>query len=229
MTVVQVLAASYAPGHHLAYRPTSGVFHLYAGPLTPSQRYAPRAHATVCKARTRRLTVCDATSLLVDAAVGRRRACKSCSARLPSRGRAEHLTRDELVSRFGDVEAWVLATWAFLAATRADVELVHLLAYVAVGFTAATKVDVVAPTGKVTAPLFKHVDRARRRLGLDAEQDAASREDWRAYAETALENLAAEKASAWREREALIARVGASNALPDRPYRKHATTDGEHR
>lgn len=64
----------------LVTRPGSDVFHVYAGPLTPSGRFVPRAARTVCTARTRRLSVLERVGAVLDLAG--RRVCGRCSARL---------------------------------------------------------------------------------------------------------------------------------------------------
>lgn len=64
----------------LVHRPGSDVFHVYAGPLTPSGRFVPRAARPVCSARTRRLSVVVRTGVTVHLAG--RRMCARCAARM---------------------------------------------------------------------------------------------------------------------------------------------------
>lgn len=76
---LRILAALHA-GAQLVHRPR-GVVHLYAGPLTPSGRFAAAAGRTVCRARTRRLAVLDRPGGTVE--LGGRRFCRRCTAALP--------------------------------------------------------------------------------------------------------------------------------------------------
>lgn len=64
----------------LVARPSSPVFHVYAGPLTQSGRFVPRASRPVCGARTRRLVVVERAGACLD--TGGRRVCERCSVRL---------------------------------------------------------------------------------------------------------------------------------------------------
>lgn len=69
----------------LVARPRSGVFHVYAGPLTPSGRYIPHAARTVCRAYTRRLSVLERDGSVLD--LDGRRMCARCRVRLVLRAR----------------------------------------------------------------------------------------------------------------------------------------------
>lgn len=86
--VVSIRPALVAARLHarLVARPTSLVFHVYSGPLTPSGGSVPRSGRPVCGQRTRRLTVLERTGGVVD--LGGRRMCHRCRARLVVLGRA---------------------------------------------------------------------------------------------------------------------------------------------
>lgn len=76
------LVAAVASGAVLVGRPRSGVLHVYAGPLTPSDRFVPRSGRTVCRVRTRRLMVIEAASERLD--LRGRRVCRRCTPLLPA-------------------------------------------------------------------------------------------------------------------------------------------------
>lgn len=76
---IRVLAAVRA-GAQLVHRPR-GVVHLYAGPLTPSGRFAAAAGRTVCRTRTRRLSVLEQARGPLE--LDGRRFCRRCTAALP--------------------------------------------------------------------------------------------------------------------------------------------------
>lgn len=83
----------------LVARPRSGVFHVYAGPLTPSGRFLPRAARTVCRAYTRRLSVLERDGSVLD--LDGRRMCARCRVRLVKvAGRALQPVRREACEEF---------------------------------------------------------------------------------------------------------------------------------
>jgi hypothetical protein len=92
-----LLVAALRNGAVLAARP-SGRVHVYAGALTASGRYVPRASRVLCGATTRRLSVVPTATLSP-----RRRVCKRCSRLLgvPGTGSSAHpRTREEWVTAF---------------------------------------------------------------------------------------------------------------------------------
>lgn len=77
------LVAAVANGARLVGRPHSPVLHLYRGPLTPSGSSVPQAGRTVCRARTRRLSVLEPSpSPGLD--LHGRRVCRRCMPLLPA-------------------------------------------------------------------------------------------------------------------------------------------------
>lgn len=213
---VRLLTAACAPGAHLAARPC-GVVHVYTGPLTPSRRYVPRQGATACRTRTRRLTVLDPSLTGAEFATGRRRACGSCSARLslPS-GRAEQVTRDDALTRYGHLTPFAVALLAFLAGSEVEVEWVQWLALLIVGYAACRDAAVVAPTGKVTGPLFAHIDQARKRLRITHDPYAKTRDRYEAQRADREFHEQVERDQAWSEWRADVEELGHLNA-PARP------------
>lgn len=194
----------------LAARPT-GVLHAYVGPLTPSGRFIPRAARPACGARTRALGVVPLSE------VRRRRVCARCTARLAcgphTAGEAGNHSRAELAAAYDGVTAFDLAVDAYRAETAADVDRVEWLALLLVGLHDAKTQPVVSPDGKTTGPLDQHIAKARRRLGIT--RDVLSPEARAVAVENEL--LARHRAKerrgeAWRDREALIERLGFVNA-----------------
>lgn len=204
---VQLLSAATAREAHLVAR-KRGVVHLYTGPLTPSGRYVPRAGRTACNVRTRRLTVLPRTVAL-DLASPSLRACGRCSARLSRlSGRAEHISRDAAITRYGHLTAFDLALWAYLAVSEADVELVAWLGLLLLGLVACRDSQVVAPTGKTTGPLDSHVARARRRIGTTRDAYAWMRDLAEEGAQRSREIARQRRHDAWQEKEDRIERLG---------------------
>ena len=212
---VRLLAAAATPGAHLVSRP-QGVVHVYTGPLTPSNRFVPRHGSTACRTRTRRLTVLDLPSLLVEFATGRRAACAACSARLLLPGRAGQDTRAALLARFGHLTPFAVAMYAYLAVTEVEVEWVQWLALLVIGFVACRDIPVVAPTGKTTGPLFTHIDRARRRLGVTRDPYAQSKAEYLERRDDAIFHEQVARDQAWAEWRADVQQLGYLNA-PARP------------
>lgn len=108
------LVAAVGAGAVLVGRPRSGVLHVYAGPLTPSGGFVPMSGRTVCRVRTRRLSVFKQASPLLHA--GTRRVCARCEAGLPAAlgvdGRRDlGVSRGEWMAAFGHLSPQLLR-WA---------------------------------------------------------------------------------------------------------------------
>lgn len=195
----------------LAHRP-HGVAHVYVGPLTPSAGFVPRARRTVCKTRTRRLTVCVSPAALTPS---QRRLCRRCVAVLLSWGQQDrhHLvTREDWLREFGDLTAFDLAVDAYMAETPAEVERVAFLALLVVGFPACARDAVVSPTGKTTRPLDAYVSRARNRVGGQRPEEIARAEIHDIASANAAEERRAAARLTRKEREDAIERLGFINA-----------------
>ena len=74
------LVAAMAGGARLVARP-HGVLHVYSGRRTASGRFVPASARVLCRVRTRRLSVIEQASPLLD--TGERRMCARCMAVLP--------------------------------------------------------------------------------------------------------------------------------------------------
>lgn len=192
----------------LAARP-AGVLHAFAGPLTPSGRFTPRAARPACGVHTRVLRVIPLSE------VRRRRVCVRCTARLAQSlpGEASHPTRAQLQAAYDGVTPFDLAVDAWRAQTSEDLARVEWLTLLLVGYPACTTDQVVSPEGKVTGPLDDHIAKARRRLGI--VRDAMGPELRAAANENELLARHAAKQrrhEGWRDREDRIARLGFINA-----------------
>ena len=194
----------------LVSRP-AGVLHAYAGPLTPSGRFTPRAARPACGTRTRGLGVTPLSE------VRRQRVCVRCTALLtrgtPAAGEGGNHTRAELLAAYDGVTAYDLAVDAWRAETPADVARVEWLCLLLVGYPATSTQPVVSPDGKTTGPLDEHLAHARRRLGvtrdvLGPEQRATAVENEL----VARHNAKAHRRAGWQDREDRIARLGYSLA-----------------
>lgn len=198
------LRSAAGAGAHLVARPR-GVIHAYRGPLTPSGRSVPRAGRTECNARTRTLGVVPLST------VGRLRVCGRCRARLAANPRCEPgtLPRHEAKALYADVTAFDLAVDAWRCEDLADVERLEWVALLTIGLPALKRDQVVAPSGKVTAPLDKQIAAARLRVAgtrdyLSPSMRAAADEN----EHEAREAIRLGKRKGWQDREDRIARLG---------------------
>lgn len=186
-----------------------GVLHAYTGSLTPSGRSVPRAGRTACHAHTRTLTVVPL------AAVGTRRVCLRCTARLTQLGCGEAghpQTRDQVLASYDGVTAFDLAVDAWRAETLDDVERLEWLALLIVGYPACSSEPVVAPSGKTNPPLDVLIARARTRLGGTRDPLAWTRASVAADEENTRAAAKTRRGENWRDREARIERLGYVNA-----------------
>lgn len=115
----------------LVHRPGSGVFHVYAGPLTPSGRFVPRTGRTACSARTRRLSVLERVGSVLD--LGGRHLCGRCEARLcAAAGRASQpVSRDDFLRTYGGLNGVTLGDLVVALAMCRSVEENRRVAFVA--------------------------------------------------------------------------------------------------
>lgn len=102
---------------HLVYRPGSDVFHVYTGVLTPSGRWVPAAGRTVCKVRSRRLSVLERTGAVLD--LDGRRMCGRCTARLATLAArdVQPVARDACLRFYAGVQLRDLVTATHLTTT----------------------------------------------------------------------------------------------------------------
>lgn len=214
-----MVAEATRPGTRIVTRGT-GVYHLYRGPLTPSNRYAPRSCSTVCNTRTRQLRVCDPLPVAREFAVPApaQRPCVRCSACLvaaPAAGQATP-TRSQAVEVWGHLTVVDLLMFTHLAATAEEVAWVAWIGLVVVGVPGC-RVEVVGPDGRRHRSLHQLLEDARIRVGVHAEERAARREAEAAAGAAAVEAELARRRDDWAEREAVIERLGISIAQPHRP------------
>lgn len=191
-----------------AHRPR-GYDHVYVGPLTPSGRFVPHGHRTVCGTRTRRLSVDGPVPVNVVA----RRMCRRCTCLLLGKSRRVQLPtrREECVAEFAGLTAWDLAVDAFMAETEPEVERLEWLALVMVGFPACQRDPITAPTGKVSPPLDIHISRARIRVG--AQRDTEGGRRLQILIAENQEIRKRERKEVWDDRERRIADIGYINAV----------------
>lgn len=190
-----------------------GVAHVYVGPLTPSGRYVPRTGRTVCRARTRRLSVLESTPVALDPTG--KPACRLCTARLahvPRQGEAGPTSRDQVLTAYDGITAFDLAIDAFMAETPAEVERLEWLALLLVGFPACHRTPVVSPAGKVSDPLDHHIRRARTRVGATRDHLGVLRAAADDNHEAAVAAAKAARHDAWKDRDDRITRLGFVNA-----------------
>ena len=170
-----------APAGAVLVRRPRGVTHIYVGPLTPSGRMVPEASGrAVCRQRTRRLYVVDTSSLIP-------RACRRCVA-VVCKGTlttATPTTRGQWLAAYGDLTPFDLAVDAWLAETPEEVDRVRFLALLIVGWPAVDRSPVVAPSGRTTRPLLRHIETARIRVGQLTDRTLRYREQVDAEAEAA--------------------------------------------
>ena len=218
MTAMALVAAATRPGHHLVTRGT-GVIHLYTGPLTPSHRYVPRSRSTVCNARTRRLNVCDPLPVARAFTTRSLRPCVRCTACLASgQARQATPTRAEALATWGHLTASQVLVLVHLAGTPTEVEWVTWVAVLVLG-AAAFRSTTPSPDGRAHPALRHLIALARRRVGVNADVEAAERAAQAETAVAAMELQDARRREDWAAREAAIERFGISIAQPYRPKR----------
>lgn len=200
--MIAAIALRYAgPTAVLAARP-AGVLHVYTGPLTPSGRFIPRVARTVCRARTRRLTVTtDASSLL-------RRVCIRCATSLrAAKPRDRQLaTRAGYKTRFHGLTGHQLVAALADAHTPIDVTEAAHLTLLLFDHTGCRRPD--PQTGQ---SLHDHVADARRRFQTTS---AMARLD--EHREAASHRRRADQQAAREERDNRIHRIGFRNAQEGR-------------
>lgn len=214
MTVIVERALALAgPDAVLASRPR-GVPHVYVGPLTPSGRQVPRAGRTVCRARTRRLTVIPSERRSSLDPCGPSRVCARCSACLSRDGQAEPLTsRAAYLEEYSGATKADVAFALELAATVAEVDAAAHLSLVLFGVAGCN--DGFTEHGRDWVSLHQLVFRHRGRVGAFNTPEAIAAADRdRIASENAAQQRASERKQMWREREDRIARLGFNNAVP---------------
>lgn len=198
------------PGALLVSRPT-GVVHVYTGPLTPSGRFIPLACRTVCRARTRRLSVIPSQRSSLHAEPTRR-LCARCSARLEAspvaaRRAGPLTTRDQVLAAHTTTTAVQLVHEAELAETPEQLDHVAHVSLALFGHLGCTTTEV--PRGG-RRTLHEHVTFHRRRLDPRPEEQRDA--TLRALQESATARRKADRQETWRNREERIARLGITNA-----------------
>lgn len=135
---VRLLSAVRA-GEYLAARP-HGRVHVYVGPLTPSGRFIPSKRPTVCRARTRRLTVVERLTESFD--LRGRRVCARCLTKLEQRV-GLLVSRDDWAAAFGHLTVEDLMLAAKWTRTVDECHQVGFLSSVVLGPGATKPVDSV--------------------------------------------------------------------------------------
>lgn len=205
------------PGALLVARP-AGVAHVYTGPLTPSGRYAAAAGQTVCRARTRRLTVLpERPSSLAPRETGSPRLCARCSARLASckgvnarRAEPPCIHRSHYRRRYAALTLRDLWAQAVMAETLDELEAVAHLSLVLHGHAACDRPMPVSHEGYHAASFTELLGNLRERLA--GYPNAHLGEEFRALVESSYAQAKAERHAAWQEREAAIRHLGFVNA-----------------
>lgn len=157
----------------LVTRPGSRVFHVYAGPLTPSGRFVPRVARTACGARTRRLSVLERVGSVLD--LGGRRVCGRCSARLSAVARRaeQPVSRDDFLRVYGGLSGVTLGDLVVALAMCTTVDENRRVAYVASvvhGFMEPTGTRRPVEAGRRQARYDFEVELLRQRRVLTAAE-----------------------------------------------------------
>lgn len=206
---------------HLVARP-SGVTHVYAGPLTPSGRFAPRAARPVCRTHTRQLHVLpslERRSSLDARAANRHRLCVRCTARLDrDRDRSRRATKTPC-SRAAALELYAgtgredVAFALNLAASPAEVDAAAWLSLLLFG-VAGCRVPFTA-RGRTWASLHDLVCRARTRVDGYPEEVRRRAEAHDRLSLDARDQRIRDAREVRQDRERRIERLGINNAEPE--------------
>ena len=209
--------AAAGPGALLVARP-AGVAHVYAGPLTPSGRFAAASGRTVCRARTRRLSVLpEHPSSLAPREPGSKRLCVRCSARLSSckgvndrRAEVPCTHRTEYRRRYGSLAPRDFYAQALMAETLDELEQLAHLSLVVLGHARCDQPMPVTHEGYASGSLTQLLGRLRERLADHPNRHLS--EAFTALVESGYAQAKADRHAVWAEREDRIRRLGFINA-----------------
>lgn len=215
--IVESALVAAGGASYLVGRPRSGVTHVYAGPLTRTGRFVPRAGRPVCGARTRRLSVVTPPPgwSSLSAEPWSRRLCTRCSVCLqarrfvprrvstPQAGRPSTTrplpTREEVraqLQHLTRVDLWLALEFA---TTPDEVDVAAHASLLLFGHPACTK-PVRLPSGRWARSLHAQVAETRRRV--DGSRYASDRAHQQALSDALTESIETAK----RERRETRAR-----------------------